>query len=90
MEHPRPNKLRFPIGNPRKSGDECDLGVLGVWGVIFTANVMKRIAGKLRRIILLHSGLITFRIHFRRTRKPFMFMVSDLADVTMTPKTNYS
>ena len=32
--------------------------------------------------------LITFRFHFSKTRKPVIFMISELLDVSMTPKTN--
>lgn len=39
-------------------------------------------------IILLHVGLVTFMIHFGKTRKPIIGMVSDLADVSTGPKTN--
>ena len=53
-----------------------------------TINVKKRVAQKLRIIILLHFGLITFRIHFGKTPNPSFSCFSDLADVTMTPKTN--
>ena len=35
----------------------------------------KRVARKLRRIILLHFGLVTFRFHFGKTRKVSMFMI---------------
>ena len=61
----------------------------GVWGVFFIVNCLKRVAQSLRRIILLHFGLVTFRIHFGKTRKPSFLWFSDLADVTMTPQTNY-
>ena len=43
---------------------------------------------KLHRIILLHFGRITFRFHYRKDRKPIMFMISAFSDVSMTPKTN--
>ena len=42
---------------------------------IFMVNILKRIAGKLRRIILLHLGLITFRFHDWKTLKPLFVMV---------------
>ena len=48
----------------------------------------KRLAQKLRRIILLLFGLVTFRFHFGKTRKLMIFMVFGFWDVTMTPKTN--
>ena len=51
------------------------LGGLGGWGVIFIVNIIKRIARKLSIIILLHFGLVTFRIHFGKTREPIIFMV---------------
>ena len=35
----------------------------------------KRLARKLRRIMLLHFGLVTFRFHFGETRKPIISMV---------------
>ena len=36
--------------------------------------MIETIAQKLRTVILLHFRLVTFRIHFRKTLKPFMFM----------------
>ena len=45
-------------------------------GVIFIVNIIQRTSRKLRRITLLHFGLVTFRIHFRTTRKPIILMVS--------------
>ena len=41
----------------------------------FLVNIIRRIAGQLRSIILLHFGLITFRIHYRKTVDPLIFMV---------------
>ena len=61
---------------------------LGVWRAIFL-NLKKRWAQKLCRIILLHFGLVTFRIHFKTTRRLRIFMFSDLVGLTMTPQTNY-
>ena len=43
--------------------------------VIFMVIIWKRIARQLHRIILLHLGRVTFRIHFRRTRNPGIVMV---------------
>ena len=45
-----------------------------VLGVICVVSFKKRLARKLCRIILLYFGLITFRFHFRKTRKPFIVM----------------
>ena len=39
-------------------------GSEGVWAVIFTFDLIERVAQNLRRTILLHFGLIAFRIHF--------------------------
>ena len=82
-----PKKLLSKIQEIREK-----LGIwgLGVWGAIFTANIIKRIARELRRIILLHFGLIFVWIHYWKNRKPFISWSQDLADVTMTLKTNYS
>ena len=46
-------------------------------------------AQKLHRVILLHFLLVTFRFMFGKTREIISFVFSDLADVTMTPNTNY-
>ena len=68
---------RFPGQNPGRSRTNCGFGVWGrVCGAIFIINfIAQRIGQTLRRIILLHLGLVTFRIHFRKIRKPFIFMV---------------
>ena len=42
--------------------------------VVFIINITKRIAIKLRRIILFHFGLVTLRIHFRKARKLMILM----------------
>ena len=49
----------------------------------------RRGAQTLCRIILLHFGLVTFRINFGKTRKPNMFMMSGFLVVFMTPQINY-
>ena len=54
----------------------------------FIGNTIKRIAKKLRRVILLHLGFATFRFHHGRTRKPFIFMMFGSLDVSMGPETN--
>ena len=58
-------------------------------GVAFTVNIIKRIAGKLRRIILLHFGLVTCRFHYGRSRKLLIFMILGFSDVSMTPQNQY-
>ena len=54
--------------NPESAG-------LGIWGPCFVVNVEKRVAQKLRRIILLHSRLVSFRSHFPKVRKVIIFMI---------------
>ena len=44
-------------------------------GRCFIVNIIQRIARKLRRIIMLHSGLRTFKIHVGKTSKVNIFMV---------------
>ena len=61
----------LPIENP---------GGFGIWGLgglaaHFDCKLKNRLARKLRRSILLHFGLITFRIHFWESRQPLIFMV---------------
>ena len=56
--------------------------------VIFMVNLRKRYGQKLRRIILLHFWLITFRFGDGRDRKPLMVMISGFSDVSPSPKTN--
>ena len=70
----------------RKSERNCGFVVKGVWGAIYTVNIIKRIARKLRRIILLHFGQVTFRFDYWKTLKPLMFMIWGFSDVPMTPK----
>ncbi len=43
--------------------------------VIFVVNISKRIAGKLRSIIPLRFGLVTFRFHYWKTPKSLIFMI---------------
>ena len=61
----------------RKSGksEKMRIWALGGLGAICILNFNKRLAQKLRRIILLHFGHATFRMHFRKTRKPFICIV---------------
>ena len=51
----------------------CD----GHFCAIFVVNMIERIAPKTRSIILLHFGLVTFRIHYAKTekRKPITSMI---------------
>ena len=54
--------------NPSKSGKIMFWGLEGLGGIL-NVNIMK-MTQKLRRIILLHLGLVAFRFHFGKTRKP--------------------
>ena len=62
----------FSDRKPKWIQAKSGFGVWGVWGTICTVNFIERMAQKLCRIILLHLGLITFRFHFGKTRKPIM------------------
>ena len=44
-------------------------------GLISIVNFQKRGAQELRRIILLHLGLVAIRFHLRKTRKSIIFMI---------------
>ena len=55
----------------------------------FMVTIWKRYGQKLRKIIRLHLGLLTFlRFHYGRTLKPFIFMDFGFSDVSLRPKTN--
>ena len=58
-----------------------------LWAM-FMVNIWKRASRKLRRIILFHFGLITFRINYGRNRKPIICIISGFSDVSMTHNTN--
>ena len=73
--------LNCTLENP---GKHVDLGSTGSGGSF----LVKRIARKLRRIILLHFGLVTFRFHYWKTLKSLIFMISGFLGVTMCSKTN--
>ena len=63
------------LDNPGKIWEKCGFRVWGVCGAIFSLDMIERLAQNLRRIILLPFGLVTFRIHFRKPPKPFIFIV---------------
>ena len=67
----RSRKNREDLGKFWISGSRASGG-----GGISIANFTKRIARKLRKIILPHLGLITFGINFGKTQQPIIFMVS--------------
>ena len=73
------------ICKPEKKNPDLGLGGLGA---IFIVSFKKRVPQKLRRIILRHFGLVTFRFHSGKTRKRFIFMVVGSPEVSMTPETN--
>ena len=49
---------------------------------------IEKVARTLRIIVLLHFGLVAFRILFWKPRKVFICIFPDLADVTIIPQTN--
>ena len=63
---PLPNKKLFP-SRIETIRENLDLRSGGVRGVIPIANFIKRVAQKLRIIILLQLGLVTFRFHVGKT-----------------------
>ena len=55
---------------------KCRFGVWGALEVVFIISFIKGKASKLHRIIMLHFGLVSFRIRVvMKIRKSFMFMV---------------
>ena len=66
---PVKKKGRSPTEDPGNPEQIVELGSRGSGGAIVIVNIIRRIAGKLRRIILLHFGLVAFRLHYRRNRK---------------------
>ena len=56
---------------------------------LFYCKSKKRLAQKLRRIILLHFGLELLDLILGKAENPSFTWFSDLLDVTMAPKTNY-
>ena len=67
----------------------ADVGSRGVWRVICIVNIIQVLAEKLRKIILLHFGLLTFRIHFRENRKLIIVMFSGLGGRVHEPRNQY-
>ena len=65
----------FKYGNLQHPSTYLKGSLLAITEPFSIVNIIKRIARKLRRTILRHFGLVTFRIHFRKTRKPITFMV---------------
>ena len=61
----------IPIENPGKSGKNPDESL----GAIFIVTFKKRMSRQLRRMTLIHLGLLTFRFHFGKTRQVIFFMI---------------
>ena len=79
--------LRNPIKNPGKCGKHLDVGSGGGGlGAIFTERFRKRVARKLRIIILLHFGLVTFRTLFPEDPKVIIFMFFELGGCLHGPQ----
>ena len=62
---PCSEKEQIPYRKCGKSGTKSVSGS----GANFTENVITRLAQKLRRIILLHLGFVTFRFHCGKTKQ---------------------
>ena len=54
-----------------------NLGKIQIWGLggSFFVRIMKRVAKMLRKIILFHLGIVTFRFLFGKTRKVSILMI---------------
>ena len=99
LETTNPFKICFQatisqLGSIGALGSKWDTGKIPVWGpgglgAFFTVNWKLSIAQKLRRIILLHLGLVTSRFHYWKTLNPLIFMIWGFSDVSMSSKTNY-
>ena len=59
------------------------------WVTCMVNIIWKRIAGKLRIIILLQFGLVTFRCHYGKDRKPSFSGFRDFRTCPWLPKTNH-
>ena len=68
------DKKLLPLENRGQIRQNVGFWVGGGLGVISAVNIMKRIAQQLRIIIWLHFGLVSYRIQFRKTQKPCIFM----------------
>ena len=53
-----------------------------------SGKIMERYGQKLRRTILLHVGLITFRLAYGKDQKPRILMISGFSDVSLSSKTS--
>ena len=62
------------LANPVKSKTVRIWGLRGSGGGIFIVKDVGRLAPKLRIIIVFPFGLVTFRINFKKTRTPVIFM----------------
>ena len=73
----RPKKGRSPIENSGTSGDNPDLGSGGGLGAPFLLEILRNeyVTRNLCRSTLLHLGVVAFRIHFGKIRKPIIFMI---------------
>ena len=54
----------------------------------FYSRILTRYGQQLRRIILLHFGLVTFRFASGSARKPSISKISRFLDVSLSPNTN--
>ena len=80
-----------PIENPGNARGKYGFWVWGIWGVIFILNCLnckKRVAQKLRMIIMFHFGLVAFKFHFLKP-KPIIVMVFGPSECGHDPKNRY-
>ena len=83
-------KAGFPIEDPETNRETRMFKMFDHFRIIIVmVNIMERIARKLRRIILLRFGLVTFRFHYWKTFKPLICMISGFSGVFLSPQTNY-
>ena len=57
----RPKNIPISERTSMEIRNKCDLGGLGGLAAIYIVHIIEIVARKLRRIILFHSGLVTFR-----------------------------
>ena len=80
-------KRKISCRKSRETVNNSGFGLWGNLGGICISNCIERFAKKFRMIILFHFGLVVFRIHFRESRKPIMFMVFESSGI-IDPKWN--
>ena len=67
-----------------------DLGSDGVCRFVSILNFKIREVQKVHIIILFHIGLVSLNFHFPDIQQPFIFMISGMVEMSMTPRNHYS